>query len=171
LLFDEPVNGLDPEGVAWIRTLMKSLAADGRTVFLSSHLMSEMQLTADVLVVIGRGKLIANCATDEFIDAHSEHVVQARTPQADALTAAVIRAGGRVTEGADGVLTVRGISAQQVGDLAFEAGARLHELIPSRGTLEQAFMELTADDVEFQAREPGQHAPKEHTNASAGKGA
>jgi ABC-2 type transport system ATP-binding protein len=171
LLFDEPVNGLDPEGVLWIRTLMKSLAADGRTVFVSSHLMSEMQNTADDLVVIGRGKLIANCATDEFIDAHSEHRVQVRTPQADTLTAAVTRAGGRVTEEADGMLTVRGIDAQQIGDLASKVGATLHALIPSRGTLEDAFMEMTAGDVEFQAGGPAQHASNEHLNASAGRGA
>jgi ABC-2 type transport system ATP-binding protein len=171
LLFDEPVNGLDPEGVRWIRTLMKSLAADGRTVFVSSHLMSEMQNTADALVVIGRGKLIANCATDEFIDAHSEHRVQVRTPQADELTAAVTRAGGRVTEEADGMLTVRGIDAQRIGDLAYEVGAKLYALIPSRGTLEDAFMEMTAGDVEFQAGGPAQQASNEQLNTSAGKGA
>jgi ABC-2 type transport system ATP-binding protein len=171
LLFDEPVNGLDPEGVLWIRNLMKSLAADGKTVFVSSHLMSEMQNTADALVVIGRGKLIANCATDEFIDTHSEHRVQVRTPQADALTAAVTRAGGRVTEEADGMLTVRGIDAQRIGDLAYEIGAKLYALIPSRGTLEDAFMEMTASEVEFQAGGPAQHASNEHLNTSAGKGA
>lgn len=171
LLFDEPVNGLDPEGVAWIRTLMKSLAAEGRTVFLSSHLMSEMQNTADALVVIGRGKLIANCATDEFIDAHSEHKVQVRTPQADALTVAVTGAGGRVTEEADGMLTVRGIDAQRVGELAFGVGATLHALIPSHGTLEDAFMETTASEVEFQAGRPAQHTSNEHLNTSAGRGA
>jgi ABC-2 type transport system ATP-binding protein len=171
LLFDEPVNGLDPEGVLWIRNLMKSLAADGKTVFVSSHLMSEMQNTADALVVIGRGKLIANCATDEFIDAHAEHRVQVRTPQADALTAAVTRAGGRVTEEADGMLTVRGVDAQRIGDLAYEVGARLYALIPSRGTLEDAFMETTASEVEFQAGGPVQHAPEGHLNMSAGKGA
>jgi ABC-2 type transport system ATP-binding protein len=151
LLLDEPVNGLDPEGVLWIRTLVKSLAGEGRTIFVSSHLMSEMQNTADELVVIGRGKLIANCPTVEFIDAHTEHVVQVRTPQADALTAAVDKAGGRVTVAADGQLTVRGVTATRIGDLAFEVGARLHELIPVRGTLEEAFMELTAADVEFRA--------------------
>ena len=171
LLFDEPVNGLDPEGVVWIRTLMKSLAAEGKTVFVSSHLMSEMQNTADALVVIGRGKLIANCATDEFIDMHSQHVVQVRTPQADALTAAITRAGGRVTEKADGELTVRGIDAQRIGDLAYEAGARLYELTPSRGTLEAAFMETTASEVEFQAGGPAQDASSEQLNTSAGKGA
>ena len=173
LLFDEPVNGLDPEGVAWIRTLMKSLAAEGRTVFLSSHLIAEMQNTADALVVIGRGKLIANCATDEFIDAHSEHKVQVRTPQADVLTAAVTGAGGRVTEDADGMLTVHGIDAQRIGDLAYEAGARLYALIPSRGTLEDAFMETTASEVEFPSRRTrtGPSAPEEHLNTSAGRGA
>jgi len=171
LLFDEPVNGLDPEGVAWIRTLMKSLAAEGRTVFLSSHLMSEMQNTADALVVIGRGKLIANCATNEFIDAHSEHTVQVRTPQVDVLTAAVTRAGGRVTEAADGMLTVHGIDAQRIGDLAYENGARLYALIPSRGTLEDAFMETTASETEFQSGVPEQHASDERMNTSAGRGA
>jgi ABC-2 type transport system ATP-binding protein len=160
LLLDEPVNGLDPEGVLWIRTLMKSLAAEGRTIFVSSHLMSEMQNTADELVVIGRGKLIASSLTSEFIDAHTEHVVQVRTPQAETLTRAVTEAGGRVTVAADGQLTVRGITAKQIGGLAFEAGVRLEELIPVRGTLEEAFMELTADDVEFRATTPGHHEPR-----------
>jgi ABC-2 type transport system ATP-binding protein len=155
LMFDEPVNGLDPEGVRWIRNLMKSFAAEGRTVFVSSHLMSEMQHTADHLIVIGRGKLIAACPVGEFISRSADHVVRVRTPQAGALSGVLAEAGGDAQDeetsgpGPDGVLTVRGLSVDRIGDLAFEHGIRLHELTLSEGSLEEAFMELTAEGVEF----------------------
>jgi ABC-2 type transport system ATP-binding protein len=160
LMFDEPVNGLDPEGILWIRNLMKSLAADGRTVFVSSHLMSEMEHTADHLVVIGRGQLLADCTMDEFIEHSSGQSVRVRTPQADLLAKAVTAAGGRVSDGsADGELTVQGMTAIQVGDIAFDAQVRLHELTVVRASLETAFMELTGDSVEYHAGIPAAHIP------------
>src|SRR5450432_3082259 len=120
LMFDEPVNGLDPEGIRWIRNLMKALAAEGRTVFVSSHLMSEMENTADHLLVIGRGRLIADCTVAEFIAQSSGQTVRVATPQADQLAKAVTATGGTAVTGADGALIVSGLVAAQVGDLAFE---------------------------------------------------
>ncbi len=151
LMFDEPVNGLDPEGILWIRNLMKGLAAEGRTVFVSSHLMSEMENTADNLLVIGRGKLIADCTVQEFIARNSQTAVQVRTPDAARL-AEVLRGSGAVVspDGRDGLL-VGELDAERIGDLAFEHGFRLHELSPLRASLEEAFMELTKDSVEYHA--------------------
>jgi ABC-2 type transport system ATP-binding protein len=154
LMFDEPVNGLDPEGILWIRNLMKALAAEGRTVFVSSHLMSEMEHTADHLLVIGRGRLIADCTVAEFIAANSRQSVRVRTPQPAALAAVVTAAGGRVRDDGDGLMVVQGLGVSQVGDLAFENGVRLHELAPAQASLEQAFMELTASSVQFHAGVP-----------------
>jgi ABC-2 type transport system ATP-binding protein len=153
LMFDEPVNGLDPEGILWIRNLMRGLAAEGRTVFVSSHLMSEMENTADHLLVIGKGKLIADCSMAEFIARSSGQSVLVRTPEPDALAKAVSTAGGTVAaaEGDEPGLTVRGLTPERVGDIAFASGVRLHHLAPARASLEQAFMELTADSVEYQA--------------------
>jgi ABC-2 type transport system ATP-binding protein len=163
LMFDEPVNGLDPEGILWIRNLMKTLAAEGRTVFVSSHLMSEMENTADHLIVIGRGRLLADCTMDEFIARSSGQTVRVRTPQPDLLAKTVSEAAGRpgadgtaasvatVSAAADGSLTVHGLTAAQIGDIAFEHGVRLHELTVVRASLEEAFMELTADSVEYRA--------------------
>jgi ABC-2 type transport system ATP-binding protein len=151
LMFDEPVNGLDPEGILWIRNLMKALAAEGRTVFVSSHLMSEMENTADHLIVIGRGKLIADCTMAEFIARSSGAAVRVRTPSADQLVLAVAAKGGTATADADGTLLVRGMPADVVGDIAFEQGIRLHELTVVRASLEEAYMEVTADSVEYHA--------------------
>ena len=160
LMFDEPVNGLDPEGILWIRNLMKALAAEGRTVFVSSHLMSEMENTADHLIVIGRGSLLADCTMEEFIARSSGQTVRVRTPQPDVLSKAVSEATAQTspastgaTTNADGSLTVHGLTAAQVGDLAFDHGVRLHELTVVRASLEAAFMELTADSVEYRAGE------------------
>jgi ABC-2 type transport system ATP-binding protein len=155
LMFDEPVNGLDPEGILWIRNLMKALAAEGRTVFVSSHLMSEMENTADHLIVIGRGRLISDCTVQEFIAANSRQSVRVRTPDPDALAKVVAAAGGMVHEDGDGLMVVHGLAVSQVGDLAFENAVRLHELAPAHASLEQAFMELTASSVEFRAGVPG----------------
>src|ERR1700735_2081274 len=158
LMFDEPVNGLDPEGICWIRTLMKALAAEGRTVFVSSHLMSEMENTADHLIVIGRGKLISDCTVQEFIAANSRQSVRVRTPQPDALAKVVAAAGGTVHEDSDGLIVVRGLAVSEVGDLAFENSVRLHELAPAQPSLEQAFIALTASGGEVPAGmlpEPG----------------
>jgi ABC-2 type transport system ATP-binding protein len=159
LMFDEPVNGLDPEGIRWIRNLMQALAAEGRTVFVSSHLMSEMESTAQDIIVIGRGKLIAQTTIDKFITENSTGTVKVRTPQVDALAKAVAAAGGTATSGGDETLVVQGLSTDQVGDAAFSAGVLLHELSTHRASLEQAFMELTADSVEYQATvQPGRDA-------------
>jgi ABC-2 type transport system ATP-binding protein len=154
LMFDEPVNGLDPEGIMWIRNLMKALAAEGRTVFVSSHLMSEMENTADHLIVIGKGKLISDCTTAEFIAANSQQSVRVRTPQPDELTLLATAGGATVREEGGGALVLLGLTASQVGDLAFENRIRLHELAPAHASLEQAFMELTASSVEFHAGLP-----------------
>ena len=156
LLLDEPVNGLDPEGIHWIRNLLRGLAAEGRTVFVSSHLMSEMSLTADHLIVIGRGRLIADLSVDEFVRRASKKLVRVRTPQAAQLGALLERPDVTVTK--DGAaLEVSGLTAQQIGEAAAEHGVVLHELTPQQASLEEAFMELTRDDVEFhtpESREP-----------------
>jgi ABC-2 type transport system ATP-binding protein len=151
LILDEPVNGLDPEGIVWIRNLMKALAAEGRTIFVSSHLMNEMAVTADHVVVIGRGKLIADTGIDEFIARFSEGVVLVRTPQAAELATAVSETGGRSATRDDGALMVSEIEAPKIGELAAARGIVLHELTPQRASLEEAFMELTKADVQFTA--------------------
>ncbi|HEX3713846.1 MAG TPA: ATP-binding cassette domain-containing protein [Trebonia sp.] len=156
LMFDEPVNGLDPEGILWIRNLMKALAAEGRTVFVSSHLMSEMEHTADHLLVIGRGKLIADCTMGEFVARASGAAVRVRTPSAEHLIRVVTGKGATSVTAEDGAVEVRGMSTEQIGDLAFAEGIRLHELTTVRASLEEAFMELTADSVEYHADVPGQ---------------
>jgi ABC-2 type transport system ATP-binding protein len=152
LMFDEPVNGLDPEGILWIRNLMKTLAAEGRTVFVSSHLMSEMENTADHLIVIGRGRLISDCSVAEFIASNSVQSVRVRTPDPLPLVEAITRTGGRAMAADDGAIVVQGLTAPQIGDLAFGARVPLHELAASQASLEEAFMELTAASVEFRAR-------------------
>jgi ABC-2 type transport system ATP-binding protein len=155
LIFDEPVNGLDPEGILWIRNLMKLLAAEGRTVFVSSHLMSEMENTADHLLVIGRGRMIADCTVQEFIDQNSELAVRVRTPEAARLAELVAGNGGTAApDGADSLLVTE-LAMDRIGDLAFDNGVRLHELSPLQASLEQAFMELTKDSVEYHAAVPG----------------
>jgi ABC-2 type transport system ATP-binding protein len=154
LMFDEPVNGLDPEGILWIRNLMKALAGEGRTVFVSSHLMSEMEYTADHLIVIGRGKLIADCSMSEFISRSSGASVRVRTPMAEELIKAVTAKGAVAAVGDEDAVEVRGLTAAEVGDLAFEQAIRLHELATVRASLEEAFMELTASSVEYRAETP-----------------
>jgi ABC-2 type transport system ATP-binding protein len=154
LMFDEPVNGLDPEGILWIRNLMKALAAEGRTVFVSSHLMSEMENTADHLVVIGRGRLIADCTVQEFIDRNSQLAVRVRTPEVERLAGLVGAAGGKAVPDGEGALLVTELALDRIGDLAFDNGIRLHELAPLQASLEQAFMEMTKDSVEYHAAVP-----------------
>ncbi len=151
LLLDEPVNGLDPDGVLWIRTLMKQLAADGRTVFVSSHLMNEMAVTADHLIVIGRGRLLADCPISEFIARHSRDQVLARTPDAAQLARLVAGEGAHAEAGADGALTITGLPAQRIAELAAGAGVVVYELAPQHASLEEAFMELTKGSVEYRA--------------------
>jgi ABC-2 type transport system ATP-binding protein len=154
LMFDEPVNGLDPEGILWIRNLMKALAAEGRTVFVSSHLMSEMEHTADHLIVVGRGKLIADTPMGEFIGRSSGATVRVRTPSPDQLVLAIAAESGTASTSTDGSVQVTGLTADKVGDIAFEKGIRLHELATVRASLEEAFMELTGDSVEYRAEVP-----------------
>jgi ABC-2 type transport system ATP-binding protein len=153
LMFDEPVNGLDPDGVRWVRQLMRSLAADGRTVFVSSHLMSEMQLTADQLVVIGKGRLIADAPIAEVIAASTSTTVAVQVPDAaarDLLRDRLAGAGGTVDQARDELL-VSGLDVVQVGDAAHALGVRLHGLTTRHASLEQAYLELTAASVEYGA--------------------
>jgi len=152
LLLDEPGNGLDPEGIRWIRNFMRELAANGRTVFVSSHLMSEMAVTADRLVVIGRGRLIADCSTQEFIERSSERSVLVRTPGQERLRELIAAEGGTVRDGSgadDGAMVVTGLPAPRIGELAASESLVLHELTPQLPSLEEAFMELTAGSVEY----------------------
>lgn len=152
LIFDEPVNGLDPEGILWIRGFMKALAAEGRTVLVSSHLMSEMALTADHLIVIGRGRLLADVSTQAFIAARSGAQVRVRTPRAAELAALLERPGVELTRDGD-ALVVSGISREQVAELAAAHAIALHEIYEERASLEDAFMAMTHDSVEYQAAE------------------
>jgi ABC-2 type transport system ATP-binding protein len=149
LLLDEPVNGLDPEGVRWIRNLMKQQAAEGRTVFVSSHLMNEMAVTADHLIVIGRGRLLADCSAREFIDRHSAREVLVRTPDAAELAGLITAEGGQATRDTGDTLVVTRMAAPRIAELAARAGLVVTELTPRHGSLEAAFLELTAGSVEY----------------------
>ncbi|MEV6631123.1 ATP-binding cassette domain-containing protein [Actinoplanes sp. NPDC051470] len=151
LMFDEPVNGLDPDGVRWIRRLTRDLAAEGRTVFVSSHLMSEMQLTADHLVVIGQGRLLADAPLAEVIAASALTAVVARSPHAADLAGRLTAAGGTVERSGEHQVIVTGLPMDRVGDVAHDAGIRLHELRTREASLEQAYQELTEGSVEFGA--------------------
>jgi ABC-2 type transport system ATP-binding protein len=151
IMLDEPVNGLDPEGILWIRNLLKGLAAEGRTVFVSSHLMSEMAVTAEHLIVVGRGRLIRDMSVADFIDSASTRSVHVRTPQAGQLRSLLLRDGVSVSSSQHDQLDVTGLSSDAIGAQAAEAGIVLYELSPVQASLEQAFMELTKDDVEFRA--------------------
>jgi ABC-2 type transport system ATP-binding protein len=149
LLFDEPINGLDPEGILWVRNLLKSLAAEGRTIFVSSHLMSEMALTATNLVVIGRGTLIADTTVQDFIASNTEPTVLVRSPDVSRLAALLTGAGATVASEDDGGILVTGSSPEAIGDAAHAAGIALHELSPQQASLEDVFMELTSDAVDY----------------------
>jgi ABC-2 type transport system ATP-binding protein len=152
LIFDEPVNGLDPDGIHWVRALLRALAAEGRTVLVSSHLMSEMALTADHLLVIGKGRLIADSSVDEFVRSSSRQSVHVRSPQAAELAACCREAGATVQAGTDpDVIEITGMDSAEAGKLAAAHGITLFELIPVRASLEEAFMELTRESVEYQA--------------------
>jgi ABC-2 type transport system ATP-binding protein len=168
LVFDEPVNGLDPDGIHWVRTLMRALAAEGRTVLVSSHLMSEMALTADHLLVIGKGRLIADTSVAELVRSSSQQSVHVRSPQAAELAARCRQAGATVRAGSTSpaadaavagpdagtdpdVIEITGMDSAEVGKLAAAHDITLFELIPVRASLEEAFMELTRESVEYQA--------------------
>ncbi|MEJ8637492.1 MULTISPECIES: ABC transporter ATP-binding protein [Streptomyces] len=156
LLFDEPVNGLDPEGILWVRNLMKQLAAEGRTVFVSSHLMSEMAVTADHLIVIGRGQLLSDMSVKDFISANSADFARVRTPhtepqQREKLSAALTEAGGSVLSEPDGALRVTGLALPQISDLAHASDVRLWELSPHQASLEEAYMRMTQGAVDYRS--------------------
>jgi ABC-2 type transport system ATP-binding protein len=151
LVLDEPVNGLDPEGIHWIRTLLRRFAAEGRTVFVSSHLMSEMALTADHLIVVGRGRLLADMPMAEFIAQASAAIVRVRSPQATRLRELLLGDGVTVTSDEPGMLEVAGLSTEAIGERAAAEGLTLHELASRHASLEEAFMELTRDAVEYEA--------------------
>ena len=149
LILDEPVNGLDPEGVTWVRQLVRALAAEGRTVLLSSHLMSEMAQTADHIIVLGRGQVLADAPVSEIIAGAGGQTVRVRTPQPDRLAAALPGVSGAPLP--DGAISLQGVTAEQVGDAAAEAGIPLHELTPVSSSLEEAYLALTQDEVEYRA--------------------
>jgi ABC-type multidrug transport system, ATPase component len=151
LMFDEPVNGLDPEGIVWIRTLMRELAAEGRAVLFSSHLISEVALAADHLVVIGKGRLIADTPVQDFIRSGAQRPVLVRTPRAADLADSLRRTGVSVLPADDGAIRVTGMEAAAIGDLAAAEGIAVHELVTEHASLEEVFMELTRDSVEFHA--------------------
>jgi ABC-2 type transport system ATP-binding protein len=173
MLLDEPVNGLDPEGVLWIRNLMKQLASEGRTILVSSHLMNEMAVTADHLIVIGRGKLITESTTEDVIARSADKSVRVRTPDAARLAELITAAGGTATPGENGavksspgngagLLTVTGLPAARIGEIAASASIVLHELTPL-ASLEEAFMELTSGSLEF-----GRHGEPDPVNTTQG---
>ena len=149
VMLDEPVNGLDPDGIRWIRDLLKGLAAEGRTVFVSSHLMSEMAQTAEHLIVVGRGRLIADVSLAEFTRRASRATVRVRSPQATALRDVLAGPTVAITGGEPGLLEVTGLTREQVGDRAAAAGLTLHELSATEASLEEAFMTMTRDAVEY----------------------
>ncbi|MFJ9524755.1 ABC transporter ATP-binding protein [Streptomyces cyaneofuscatus] len=184
LLFDEPVNGLDPEGIHWVRNLMKTLAAEGRTVFVSSHLMSEMALTADHLIVIGRGRLLSDMSVTDFISANSADFARVRVPEnapqeREKLTSSLIEAGGSVMSEPDGALRVTGLPLPRISDLAHGADVRLWELSPHRASLEEAYMRMTqgvvdyrsTDDAKAGLLEPPQAPYGSYGDAQGGYGA
>lgn len=151
LIFDEPLNGLDPEGIVWIRELMRRLASEGRTVFVSSHLMNEMAVTADHLIVIGQGKLLRDEGVNEFVESNSEHRVLVRSPQLAELSIEVTKLGGQVRPGIEDSIEVAGLDSRAIGILAAANGLTLYELATQRASLEDAFIDLTHDSVEYQS--------------------
>ncbi|MFF3248931.1 ABC transporter ATP-binding protein [Streptomyces sp. NPDC002870] len=165
LMFDEPVNGLDPEGIVWIRTLMKDLAAKGRTVFVSSHLMSEMALTADHLVVIGRGRLLADTPMPDFIARNSHSYVRIRTPEPEKLQGALAGAGITPRMASEGAFEVSDVPVERLGELAWQQQVPLHELCTQHASLEEAFMRMTGEAAEYRT-EPGGTAPGNEAGAA-----
>jgi ABC-2 type transport system ATP-binding protein len=151
LILDEPVNGLDPEGIVWIRNLLRALAAEGRTVLVSSHLMSEMALTADDLIVIGRGRLIAQSTVSEFVQNSSHNYVRLRSPMRDRFVPLLQGEGASVSVDGEGSLAITGVTVESIGELAAAHGVVLYELSEQHASLEEAFMELTGDSVEYRA--------------------
>ncbi len=153
LILDEPVNGLDPEGVMWVRRFVRHVASEGKTVLLSSHLMSEMALTADHIIVLGRGRVLADAPVDDLVRQWTRATVRIRAPRAVELARLIEGDGVAVTHVADGVMDVEGAAAEKIGDLALAHGIALHELTPTSGTLEDAYLGLTGDDVEYKTKD------------------
>jgi ABC-2 type transport system ATP-binding protein len=151
LIFDEPVNGLDPDGIVWVRTLLRSLANEGRTVFVSSHLMAEMALTADHVIVIGRGRLLAESSIDQLVTASEQNFVLVRSPKKAELAELIAANGGSSTPGSDGSLAVSGMLAATIGDLAEVHRIAIHELAPQEASLEDVYMKLTHDSVQYRS--------------------
>ncbi|WP_426623849.1 ABC transporter ATP-binding protein [Leifsonia sp. McL0607] len=149
LILDEPVNGLDPEGVLWVRQFVRHLASQGRTVFLSSHLMSEMAQTADHIIVLGRGRILADAPVDQILAGATRNAVRVRTPEVERFASAIAGADITVTSVEAQLVEVSGLSAAQIGDAAAAAGIALHELTPLSASLEEAYLELTQDEVEY----------------------
>jgi ABC-2 type transport system ATP-binding protein len=154
VILDEPINGLDPDGIHWIRDLLKELAAEGRTVFLSSHLMSEMALTAEHLIIIGRGRLIRDVSVADFVNQASKKIVRVRSPQAATLRETVLGPGVRISSDEPGLLEIEGLTAEQIGKVAAKNGLVLYELTPEQASLEEAFMEITHDQTEYHGTAP-----------------
>jgi ABC-2 type transport system ATP-binding protein len=157
VILDEPINGLDPEGIHWIRELLRTLAAEGRTVFLSSHLMNEMALSAEHLVIVGRGRLIRDVSVADFVAERSKQLVRVRSPQASELRETVLGPDVRVSSDERGVLEVEGLTSDQIGKAAARNGLVLHELTPHRASLEEAFMDLTHDEIEYRTTATNLH--------------
>jgi ABC-2 type transport system ATP-binding protein len=154
LMFDEPVNGLDPEGIVWVRHLMRELAAEGRTVFVSSHLMSEMALTADHLIVIGQGRLLRDEGVTTFVESSTRHTVLVRSPRLEDLTTVLTKVGASVRPGIDDSIEVSGLDSRAIGEFAAAYGLTLHELATQHASLEDAFMEMTHDSVDYRSSVP-----------------
>jgi ABC-2 type transport system ATP-binding protein len=168
VILDEPANGLDPEGIHWIRNLLKGLAAEGRTVFLSSHLMSEMAQTAEHLIVVGRGRLIADTSVAEFVRrASSDANVRVRSPQGTELRDALARRDVQVQSIEPGLLEVSGLTGERIGEIALQARIVISELTPLQATLEEAFMSLTGDSVEYRASAGEGNETAENVRAAA----
>ena len=164
LLFDEPVNGLDPEGVHWLRELLRSLAGEGRTIFVSSHLMSEMAITADHLIIIGRGRLLADTSTQAFVEASARRDVLVRSPHGGELAELLVRSGAEVAMSDDGALTVTGMESPAIAGIALAEHIAVHELTPRHASLEDAYLDLTRDSAEYRAGPapgPSRHAESE----------
>ncbi|MDE3030689.1 MAG: ATP-binding cassette domain-containing protein [Acidobacteriota bacterium] len=161
LFFDEPINGLDPDGIRWVRNLLKSLAREGRTIFVSSHLMSEMSLTADEVVIIGRGRLIEHTAMSQLLGRSSMQYVRVRSPELSRLRSALDAQGATTTLEEDGSMSVRGIDGATIGDIAAQLSLALHELAPQSASLEEAFMELTESSVEYHGAKTSQSLDEE----------
>ena len=153
LILDEPVNGLDPEGVLWVRRFVRHAASEGRSVLLSSHLMSEMALTADHIIVLGRGRVLADAPVDELVRQWTRATVRVRSPRALEIAELIARDSVSVTHLAEGVIDIEGVPSDEIGDLAAARGIPLHELTPTSGTLEDAYLRLTGDDVEYKTKE------------------